>query len=122
MLVGVPLEVGGPPARVFISEWADQDLQDSQDPQDMAGRMLAHKARAKARLPLAYQSTALAIGLSIHGLATGLPTLGAPHLLGTFLGVLGVLFVLAKALLPRSGLAPIQATGPRHSRPAYPSH
>ena len=47
--------------------------------------------------------------------ATGPPILGAPRLLGTFLGVLGVLFVLAKALVPRSGPAPASAIGPRLS-------
>ena len=45
-------------------------------------------------LPLARQPSAL---------AAGPPILGAPHFPGTFLGVLGVLFVLAKALVPRSG-------------------
>ena len=49
---------------------------------------------------------------------TGPPILGAPHFLGTVLGVLGVLFVLAKALVPRSGQAPTPATGPcHHSQP-----
>ena len=56
---GVPLEVGGPPERDSIFQRANQDRQDSQDLQDMAIRMLAHLARAKARLPQARQSSAL---------------------------------------------------------------
>ena len=56
---GVPLPVGGPPERDSIFQRADQDRQDSQDLQDMAIRMLAHLARAKARLPQDRQSSAL---------------------------------------------------------------
>ena len=31
---GVPLEVGGPPAKDFIGRWAGQDTRDTQDTQD----------------------------------------------------------------------------------------
>ena len=59
-----------------------------------------------------YQN-ACAPGTRESPLATGPPILGAPHFPGTFLGVLEVLFVLAKAPVPRSGLAPTPATSPR---------
>ena len=83
----MPLEADGPPARnaagsrraarkEFHFQRADQDRQDSQDPQDMASRMLAHEARAKACLPPARQSLAPATDLSIPALATGPPILG----------------------------------------------
>ena len=44
-----PLPVDGPPARHFIFQWADQDRQDSQNPQDMASRACAPGCRLDRR-------------------------------------------------------------------------
>ena len=102
---GVPLEVGGPPARCATSSWR-------------AARKGFHFPAGRPRptgLPRpprhGYQN-ACAPGTRESPLATGPPILGAPHIPGTFLGVLEVLFVLAKAPVPRSGLAPTPATSP----------
>ena len=87
---GVPLEVGGPPARDSIFQRADQDTRDTQDTQDRAD------AWCEA-LPM-HRSIA-----------------GAKRFQCTVVGVLGVPGVLAKALVPRSGQAPTSATGLRIS-------
>ena len=125
---GLPLEVGGPPARIAIFQWAGQDRQDSQDPQEMAshaaalGHWLDRRHWDNGRLARCMDCQWPANATRKMRVVPVLPIPGAKHLSGTFLGVLGVLFVLAKALVPRSGLAPAPATGLCLSPSTCPGH